>query len=98
MAGDYAAVHRRLSALDPDLMHGQHRPRTRMRLARRSRHACVRVSHERNTGERNGPHDPDNTTPWHEPGARAYRVRGKPRSTCDVAGSGQRAVTTFDRV
>jgi hypothetical protein len=26
------------------------------------------------------------------------RVCGKPRSTCDVAGSGQRDVTTFERV
>ncbi len=26
------------------------------------------------------------------------RVRGKPRSTCDVDGSGQREVTTFPRV
>jgi hypothetical protein len=31
-------------------------------------------------------------------GARAYRVCGKPRSTFDVAGSGQRDVTTFERV
>jgi len=29
---------------------------------------------------------------------RSYRVRGKPRSTAEVAGSGQREVTTLPRV
>ena len=31
-------------------------------------------------------------------GAGGYLVRGKPRSTFEVPGSGQRAVTTFARV
>ena len=34
--------------------------------------------------------------PRHRP--QAYRVRGKPRSISDVAGSGQREVTTLPRV
>jgi hypothetical protein len=33
-----------------------------------------------------------------EPGGNRYLVRGKPRSTFDVPGSGQRDVTTLARV
>ena len=32
------------------------------------------------------------------PGTPSYLVRGNPRSTLEVPGSGQRAVTTFARV
>jgi len=51
------------------------------------------------TGRPNHPWDPSRATePGLRPQPKIYLVRGNPKSTEDVPGSGQRAVTTLARV